>query len=86
MFYLKVNWDGNEGIFCAKDGRSFKKETGHTVKEMSDILGVYYPLVGARSVEMTPDDVLEYANCFMPLDEFQNEYGVAVRGINEDVS
>jgi len=44
MYYLMVNWDGNEGIFCAKDGRSFKKESPHTMEEMSDILGVYTAL------------------------------------------
>jgi len=79
MYYLMVNWDGNEGIFCAKDGRSFKKESPHTMEEMSDILGVYTALVDPRSVEMTPDDVLEYFNWFVPLEEFQNEYGVAVK-------
>lgn len=80
MYYLTVDWDGEErGIFCCMDGRSFKKDVPHTVEEMSAILGVYCALVEPRSDEMTPDEVLEYANCFMPLEEFENVYGVAVK-------
>ena len=79
-WFLTVDWcrKGNRGIFCNADGNSFSKETQHTDDEMWGILDAFSLILAPESLELSEDELKEY-HLFVPLAEYSDQYGVAVR-------
>lgn len=70
---------GKRGIFCDRKGGSFIKETPHTAKEMNDILGPFFLVLNPKSEMFTEDDFKKFTK-WIPLAEYKNNYGIAIKG------
>lgn len=75
--------DGQRGIFCDKSGNPFSKDaTPHSTEEMHKILDAFWIVLGPLSLPFSEDDVGQHT-MFKPLAEYSNEYGIALREIEE---
>jgi hypothetical protein len=80
-FVLTVDWcnQGKRGIFCDKKGRAFWKDNEpHTHEEIDEVLGIFEMILAPQSIEITEIEVKEY-NWFVPLSEYSDEFGVAIK-------
>ena len=79
-YFLTVDWcsKGNRGIFCNKNGNSFSKETEHTEDEMWEILDAFSMILNPKSEPFTEAEIKLHKR-FVPLAEYSNQYGVALR-------
>lgn len=80
-YFLTVDWcsKGNRGVFCSKEGSSFSKDTPHTEDEIWKILDCFSMVLSPESKLLTETELKEY-NQFVPLGEYSNQYGVAIKG------
>ena len=85
-WFLTVDWcsKGNRGIFCNTEGQSFGKDAQHTEDEMWAILDAFSMILAPQSIELSEDELKEYKR-FVPLAEYSNQYGVAVK-VNQESS
>lgn len=79
-YFLTVDWcsKGNRGIFCSRDGGTFSQEHEHTEAEIWEILDSFSLILSPQSILLTEDELKEYHR-WVPLTEFSNEYGVALK-------
>jgi len=82
-YFLTIDWcnTGRRGIFCNKDGSAFPKDgSPHTENEMWKILQPFDLVLNPQSIELTETELKKY-NCFVPLAEFSDQYGIALKPI-----
>ena len=86
-YFLTVEWCnvGKRGVFCAASGASFPKvDEPHTELEMQEILGPFWMILSPQSLEITEEELEEYCQ-FIPLPEYCNEFGIAVKQPTKEV-
>ncbi len=78
-YFVTVDWcnKGKRGIFCDKQGNGFLKKKQHTEEEMRKILGHFWVILNPKSELFTEEKVKKYRK-WIPLAEYQNEYGIAI--------
>jgi len=76
--FITVDWcsDGNRGIFCDKNGKSFHQKEPYTKQEMAKILGAFYLILNPESLAFTEEEINRY-NEWTPLAEYNNFFGIA---------
>ncbi len=79
-WFLTVDWcnKGNRGIFCSKNGNAFPKDSPHTENDFWDTLDCFGVILNPESTELSEDELKQYSR-FVPLSEFSNQYGVALK-------
>ena len=79
-YFLTVDWcnKDNRGVFCSTDGNPFSKEEAHTEDEMAEILGHFEIILNPKSEPFTQEELAKYHR-FVPLAEYTNQYGVALK-------
>ena len=79
-YFLTVDWCnlGNRGVFCDNQGKAFPKDTKHTEDDFWEMLDAFCFVLSPQSDEFTEDELKEYKN-WIPLSEFSNHYGVALK-------
>lgn len=80
-YFLTVDWcsKGKRGIFCHKTGSAFRKDKSpHTEEEMGEILGAFYLILAPESRLYSEGELSDFTY-FIPLEEYTNEFGVALR-------
>ena len=80
-YFLTVDWcgKGNRGIFCSAEGNTFSKaEEPHTDDEMFETLDVFLVILNPKSELLSEDETKEF-NRFIPLHEYSDRYGIAVK-------
>lgn len=79
-YFITVDWcKGNKrGIFCNKKGIGYWKERKHTEEEIAEILGHFWIILSPQSEPFTQEQ-LKKTRRWIPLAEYQNEYGIAIK-------
>ena len=80
-WFLTVDWcnKSRRGIFCSIEGGTFSNETQHTADEMDKVLGPFSLILNPQSIKLSEEELKEY-NKFIPLAEYSNQYGIALKG------
>lgn len=86
-YFLTVDWcnKGARGVFCGKDGSSFRKERPHTEIEMLTILGPFWIILKPKSELFTYKELEEYTR-WRSLDEYSGQYGIALKEVDSESS
>jgi len=79
-YFLTVDWcsTGNRGIFCDSMGNCFSQDTPHTEEDFFRILDHFGLILTPLSLLLSEDEVAQYTR-WVPLSEFSNMYGIALR-------
>jgi hypothetical protein len=80
-YFITADWcdKGKRGIFCDRQGNGFPKETRHSEEEMNKILGAFWLILSPKSEPYTPEELKKFTR-WIPLAEYQNQYGIATEG------
>ena len=78
-YFITVDWceRGERGIFCARDGTAFGKDTQHTQEEMDEYLGAFTLILAPKSELFSEKEVHAY-NRFVPLAEYRGRFGISL--------
>lgn len=89
--FITVEWcgSGRRGIFCRQNGTAVAKDNEpYTTEEIDNFLGPFTLILSPQSQQMNEADLAHY-NCFVPLEEYSNEWGIAFAaedwGLNSEV-
>ena len=83
-YFLTVDWcnKGDRGIFCTLEGETFRKESPHTEDEMAEILGPFRLVLAPETKQFSEESLAEF-NKWRPLAEYSNQYGIALKPLQE---
>ena len=70
--------DGKRGIFCDRQGIGFPQDTQHTTEEMNKLLGLFFLILNPKSEPFTENEIKKFSR-WIPLAEYKNNYGVAIK-------
>lgn len=82
VYFLTVEWcdNGRRGVFCSETGVAYRKDNEpHTDAEMMEILGLFWVILDPRSEEISRVELEESYTRFIPLAEYSNRWGIAVK-------
>ncbi|HUT57369.1 MAG TPA: hypothetical protein VNA25_05790 [Phycisphaerae bacterium] len=84
--FLTVCWcdKGPRGVFCARSGGAAVQDEPWTQAQAQEMLGPFALILGPETREMDEENLAQY-NRFLPLAEYQGEYGIAVPAGGNDV-